>query len=96
MDLSRNLKGAVFEAANPDVEISVEPQVWDQLTPKFLAAHRAGNAPDLVWANTDLLGDALETGSLADLGEPFADKWPAAMRWGFGRSAPFGAVHWTT
>jgi multiple sugar transport system substrate-binding protein len=69
-----------FEAANPGVKVSVEPQVWDQLTPKFLAAHRAGNAPDLVWVNTDLLGDALKTGSLADLGELFVNKWPAAMR----------------
>ena len=31
-----------FEAANPGVKIAVEPQVWDQMTPKFLAAHRAG------------------------------------------------------
>jgi len=66
-----------FEAANPGVKISVEPQVWDQMTPKFLAAHRAGNAPDLIWVVTDLLGDALKTGSLADLNELIIDKWPA-------------------
>jgi multiple sugar transport system substrate-binding protein len=69
-----------FESANPGVKISVEPQVWDQMTPKFLAAHRAGNAPDIVWVVTDLLGDALKTGSLADLGELFVNKWPAAAR----------------
>lgn len=67
-----------FETANPGVKISVEPQVWDQMTPKFLAAHRAGNAPDLIWVVTDLLGDALKTGSLADLNPLFLSKWPAA------------------
>lgn len=69
-----------FEAANPGAKISVEPQVWDQMTPKFLAAHRAGNAPDIVWVVTDLLGDAMKTGALADLNELFLDKWnPAAI-----------------
>jgi len=68
-----------FEAGNPGVKIQVEPQVWDQMTPKFLAAHRAGNAPDLIWVVTDLLGDAQRTGSLADLNELFASKWPADM-----------------
>ncbi|MEY4682531.1 MAG: hypothetical protein RLZZ276_4180 [Pseudomonadota bacterium] len=67
-----------FEAANPGTKVVVEPQVWDQMTPKFLAAHRAGTAPDIVWVVTDLLGDALRTGSLADLNELFLGKWPAA------------------
>lgn len=67
-----------FEAGNPGARISVEPQIWDQMSAKFLAAHRAGNAPDLVWIVTDLLGDALKSGSLADLNELFIDKWPAA------------------
>ena len=31
-----------YEAANPGTKIVVETQVWDQMTPKFLAAHRAG------------------------------------------------------
>ena len=67
-----------FEGQNPGVKISVEPQVWDQMTPKFLAAHRAGTAPDIVWVVTDLLGDALKSGALADLNELFVNKWPAA------------------
>jgi len=67
-----------FEGQNPGVKISVEPQVWDQMTPKFLAAHRAGTAPDIVWVVTDLLGDALKSGALADLNELFINKWPAA------------------
>jgi multiple sugar transport system substrate-binding protein len=60
-----------FEAANPDIKISVEPQAWDQLTPKFLAAHGTGNAPDIIWAATDFLGNAFEAGALADLGPLF-------------------------
>ncbi len=66
-----------WEAKNPGVKIVVEPQIWDQMTPKFLAAHRAGNAPDLIWVVTDLLGDAIKSGSLADLNELFLNKWPA-------------------
>lgn len=66
-----------FEAGNPGVKVVVEPQVWDQMTPKFLAAHRAGNAPDLIWVVTDLLGDALKSNALADLNELFVSKWPA-------------------
>lgn len=64
-----------FEAANPDINVVVEPQVWDQMTPKFLAAHGAGNAPDIIWVVTDLLGDALNSGALADLNPLFLDNW---------------------
>jgi multiple sugar transport system substrate-binding protein len=87
-----------FETANPGTKISVEPQVWDQMTPKFLAAHRVGNAPDIVWVVTDLLGDAMKTGALADLNELFLNKWsPAAIAerqdgyWA--RCAQAGKVH---
>lgn len=66
-----------YEAANPGTKIVVETQVWDQMTPKFLAAHRAGNAPDISWVVTDFLGDAIGSGSLADLNELFIRKWPA-------------------
>ena len=71
---------ARFEAANGGVKISVEPQVWDQMTPKFLAAHRAGNAPDLIWVVTDLLGDAIKSGALEDLNGVFLKDWkPEAL-----------------
>lgn len=66
-----------YESANPGARIVVETQVWDQMTPKFLAAHRAGTAPDIIWAITDFLGDAIGSGSLADLNELFIGKWPA-------------------
>ncbi|SFZ85417.1 multiple sugar transport system substrate-binding protein [Devosia enhydra] len=66
-----------YEAANPGTKILVEPQVWDQMTPKFLAAHATGNAPDVIWVVTDFLGDAIASGSLADLNELFINDWPA-------------------
>lgn len=66
---------ANYEAANPGVKILVEPQVWDQMTPKFLAAHANGNAPDVIWVVTDFLGDAIKSGSLADLNELFINEW---------------------
>ncbi|MBS7697602.1 MULTISPECIES: sugar ABC transporter substrate-binding protein [unclassified Chelatococcus] len=66
---------AKFEAANPGAKIAVEPQVWDQMTPKFLAASRGGNAPDVIWVITDLLGDAIKSGAMADLRKLFIDGW---------------------
>lgn len=66
---------ADYEAANPGIKIRVEPQVWDQMTPKFLAAHATGNAPDVIWVITDFLGDAIKSGSLADLNELFIKDW---------------------
>jgi multiple sugar transport system substrate-binding protein len=71
---------AAFEAANPGTRVVVEPQVWDQMTPKFLTAARQGNAPDIVWVVTDLLGDAIRSGALADLNELFVSGWPEERR----------------
>jgi len=71
---------ADFEKANPGVKVVVEPQVFDQMTPKFIAAARQGNAPDVVWCITDLLGDAIKSGSLADLKPLFIDKWSDAQK----------------
>lgn len=77
-----------FETANPGIEIVVEPQVWDQMSPKFLAAHGAGTAPDIIWVVTDYLGDAISSGSLADLNEIFINKWSDEKR------AAFKDVFW--
>lgn len=60
-----------FETANPGTKVQVEQQVWDQMTPKFLAAHAARSAPDLIWVNSDLLGKAIDAGSLADISAAF-------------------------
>jgi multiple sugar transport system substrate-binding protein len=71
-----------FERANPGIKVSVEPQVWDQLSPKFLAAARAGNAPDITWVVTDMLGESMQSGELADLRPLFIDRWTDAQRAG--------------
>lgn len=70
---------AAFEAANPGTKIVVEPQVFDQMTPKFLAAAQQGVAPDVIWAITDLLGDAINSGALADLRDLFIKNWTPAQ-----------------
>jgi multiple sugar transport system substrate-binding protein len=71
---------ADFEKANPNVKVVVEPQVFDQMTPKFMAAARQGSAPDVIWASTDLLGDAIKSGVLADLNPLFINKWTDAQK----------------
>ncbi|GGA76734.1 sugar ABC transporter substrate-binding protein [Nitratireductor aestuarii] len=77
-----------FEAANPDIDVVVEPQVWDQMTPKFLAAHGSGSAPDVIWVVTDFLGDAIQSGSLADLNELLVNNWPEEKK------ADFKDAYW--
>ena len=71
---------ADFEKANPGAKVAVEPQVWDQMTPKFLAATQQGTAPDVMWVITDLLGDTIKSGALADLDKLFVDKWSSARK----------------
>lgn len=66
---------ANYEKANPGTKIVVETQAWDQMTPKFLAAHNTGTAPDVIWVVTDFLGDAIKSGSLADLHPLFIKDW---------------------
>lgn len=66
---------AEFERANPTIKVVVEPQLWDQMSPKFLAAAQQGNAPDLCWIVTDMLGDAIKSGQLADLRPLFINNW---------------------
>ena len=66
---------ADYEKANPGTKIVVETQAWDQMTPKFLAAHNTGGAPDVIWVVTDFLGDAIKSGSLADLRPLFIKDW---------------------
>ncbi len=42
-----------FNAANPDVEVTQEPQSWGEIYTKAPAAFAAGNAPDLLFAIPD-------------------------------------------
>lgn len=66
-----------FEVAHPGVRIAVEKQVWSTMTTKLIAAHHAGNAPDIAWAHTELLGAAIEAGVLESLNDYFVGKWTA-------------------
>lgn len=66
-----------FERANPDVKVRVEPQVWTELTSKFLLSHQTNRAPDLVITNTSGLGRIITSGGFADLGPLFASRLPA-------------------
>lgn len=64
-----------FEEENPGIKVVVEPQQWDVMTPKFLAAHLVGNAPDIIWVLDDDLGAALELNALADFESLFLSEW---------------------
>lgn len=64
-----------FESENPGVEVVVEPQQWDTMTSKFIAAHQSGNAPDIQWVIQDQLGEALEVGALEPFENLFLDDW---------------------
>ena len=44
-----------FESENPGVKIVVEPQQWDTMTGKFMAAATSGEAPDIMWCARDEL-----------------------------------------
>lgn len=64
-----------FETENPGIKIVVEPQDWEQMTPKFFAAHAAGNAPDIIWCIMDEMGAALDLGALEPLENLFLKDW---------------------
>ena len=64
-----------FEEMNPGVRIVVEPQAWDTLTAKFLAAHVSGNAPDLIWVNSEDMASVLEAGALEPFENLFMKDW---------------------
>jgi multiple sugar transport system substrate-binding protein len=68
-----------FEAENPSIKIAVEPQQWDVMTQKFIAAHQAGDAPDIQWALMDMMGEVLEAKAFADLEGLFLKGWSAAQ-----------------
>jgi multiple sugar transport system substrate-binding protein len=56
-----------FEAANPDVDIVVEPQPPESIEAQFLAISQAGAPPDITWMVDNLLPGIWEAGALADL-----------------------------
>ncbi len=67
-----------FEAANPQVKVVVEAQAWDTLTAKFMAANVSGNAPDLIWVNSEDMGSVLGAGALEPFENLFMKDWTQA------------------
>jgi multiple sugar transport system substrate-binding protein len=67
-----------YEADNPNISIQVEPQQWDLMTSKFLAAHEAGNAPDIIWVISYEIGNAVRLGALEPFENLFLDDWTDA------------------
>lgn len=68
---------ASFEAANPGDKVQVEPQVWQQMGDKFLAANQTGTAPDVIWTVVPRLPGTVDSGALANLDELFMKDWSA-------------------
>jgi multiple sugar transport system substrate-binding protein len=53
-----------FEAANPDVKVSVTPVDWGQAVAKLQTAIGGGQTPDVSQMGTDMMGQFVETGAL--------------------------------
>lgn len=69
-----------YEGENPGVKIVVEPQVWSELTNKFVLSSNIGNAPDLVFTHGNNLRLLAESGAAADLDAGVVSKWSDAER----------------
>ena len=41
-----------FHEKNPNIEVIVEPQVWNTMPTKFFMGDSTGDAPDICWINT--------------------------------------------
>ncbi|MEZ5653878.1 MAG: extracellular solute-binding protein [Burkholderiaceae bacterium] len=67
-----------YQAANPSVKIEVEPQVWSELTKKFVLGANLGKAPDIVFTHGNNLRLLAESGAAADLDALIVKKWSAA------------------
>ncbi|MCP5265251.1 MAG: sugar ABC transporter substrate-binding protein [Burkholderiaceae bacterium] len=67
-----------YQAANPSVKIQVEPQVWSELTKKFVLGANLGKAPDIVFTHGNNLRLLAESGAAADLDALIVKKWSAA------------------
>lgn len=65
--------------AQTGVKVVVEPQAWDTLTAKFLAAHATGSAPDLIWVNSEDMGSVLNANALEPLENLFVADWDQQM-----------------
>ena len=58
-----------FQAKNPKVSIVVEPQPFQELETKFVAAVAQQRAPDLIWMRDTFLSLVVDRNGLADLNQ---------------------------
>jgi multiple sugar transport system substrate-binding protein len=66
-----------FKKDFPNINVVVEPQQWDLMTPKFLAAAKTGTAPDVIWVIPTELGAAVDQGTLEPFENLFLKNWSA-------------------
>ena len=71
---------ADFQAANPGIRVTVEPQDFAQMPAKFFLGHRTGGNPDIVWIDAKNLAGLERSGSGADLDTLLTKAWPQADR----------------
>lgn len=64
-----------FEDENPGTKVVVEPQDWNTMTAKFLAAYSSNNAPDIIWCARDELSGVLDAKALEPLENLFLKDW---------------------
>jgi multiple sugar transport system substrate-binding protein len=81
-----------FEAANPDIRINVESQVWSTLAERFVMASGAGVAPDISWVNGNFLGLLIGADIAADLDALVVSKWSPEQKESFLIPQVFDAV----
>lgn len=81
-----------FQAANPDVQVVVEPQDFAIMPTKFFLGHVSGGNPDVVWIDAKNLGGLLQSGAGANLNELFIDGWSDEERADFYISAGWDAA----
>ena len=56
-----------FEAENEGVKVVVEPQDWNTMTAKFLAATTSGDAPDIMFGGPGTYPELVNSGYIMDL-----------------------------
>lgn len=64
-----------FQAENPGVKVVVEPQDYNVMSAKFLAAHATNDAPDIIWLTQDMLGTVRDAGALEPFENLFLKDW---------------------
>lgn len=64
-----------FKQAYPNIEVAVDLQVWQNLGPNIMAAHYAGNAPDVLWIEIADAVNFVNAGVYEPFENLFLDEW---------------------